>query len=98
MRGVNFIQQGQLDDAIRELKTAIKYEPFDYTTYYNLGCAYCRQGCIDEALQAYRTAVEINPTFKEARLSLGVRAQDIVNHFNSEKAQDIVNPRIAQTS
>lgn len=69
---IEAIQNGDNDEAIRELKKAIALKP-DYPDLHNyLGIAYGNKGMVDDAVQEFETALKINPYYLKARLNLAL--------------------------
>lgn len=69
---VEAIQNGENDEAIRELKKAIALNP-DYPDLHNyLGIAYGNEGMVDDAVQEFEVALKINPYYLKARLNLAL--------------------------
>ncbi len=69
---VDAIQNGNMDEAIRELKKAIVLKP-DYPDLHNyLGIAYGNSGLVDDAVQEFEVALKINPHYAKARLNLAL--------------------------
>jgi tetratricopeptide (TPR) repeat protein len=60
-RGVLRIRQDRVDDAISDLKTAIKLKPKEYQAYVNLAQGYRRLKRLDLALEQMHRAVEVEP-------------------------------------
>ena len=50
-RGVEYVGQGQYDQAIAEFTKAIQQNPIYGRAYYNRGTIYARQGQTDLAIQ-----------------------------------------------
>src|SRR5258708_6049986 len=50
--------RGEFDKAARLLERALKRNPRDFATNYNLACALARQGKSDQALERLQKAVE----------------------------------------
>ena len=75
--GAILLHQGQLDEALQHLKTAIVLLPSDAEAYNNHGCALERLGRMQEAELSYQYAISIKPDFAQAHHNLGVvqRAQ-----------------------
>jgi tetratricopeptide (TPR) repeat protein len=69
--GSAFLQQGQVDEAIRQYRKALKIKPNFEEAYNNLGSALSQQGHLDEAIQQYRTALKINANDGGATSNLG---------------------------
>jgi Flp pilus assembly protein TadD len=69
---IEAIQNGDNDEAIRELKKAIALKP-DYPDLHNyLGIAYGNKGMVDDAVQEFETSLKINPYYLKARLNLAL--------------------------
>jgi tetratricopeptide (TPR) repeat protein len=64
-------EQKQLDEAIRELGTAIALDPKDEPAHSDLGLALLAQGKPEEAAQEFREAIRIDPTYHQAHYALG---------------------------
>jgi tetratricopeptide (TPR) repeat protein len=64
--GIEYIEQGQLEEAIAEFKAVIELEPDNPDAHRNLGTAYGEQGKWEEAAAAYEKAIELAPDFGEA--------------------------------
>ncbi len=82
--GEGLLQQGKIDDAIRELRTAISLEPDIMAgnlsrsgryalanTRNNLGTAYGMRGMTDAAIEQFSLAVRLNPGLAKAYFNLG---------------------------
>lgn len=69
---IEAIQNGEYDEAIRELKKAITIKP-DYPDLHNyLGIAYGNNGMLDDAVHEFEIALKINPYYIKARLNLAL--------------------------
>lgn len=69
---IEAIQDGDYDEAIRELKKAVAIKP-DYPDLHNyLGIAYGNNGMVDDAVAEFETALKINPYYLKARLNLAL--------------------------
>jgi Flp pilus assembly protein TadD len=69
---IEAIQNGDYDEAIRELKKAIALKP-DYPDLHNyLGIAYGNNGMVDDAVCEFEIALKINPYYMKARLNLAL--------------------------
>jgi tetratricopeptide (TPR) repeat protein len=70
--GLDYFQQGQVDDAIAQYQRAMAIQPNDAQAHYNLGLVYFRQGWMDEAIAQYQTALAIQPDYANAHNNLGL--------------------------
>jgi len=69
---IEAIQNGDCEEAIRELKKAVVLNP-DYPDIHNyLGIAYGNSGMIDDAVEEFEVALKINPYYLKARLNLAL--------------------------
>ena len=69
--GTAYANQGHIDEAINEYKTALKIKPDFAGAHYNLGTAYGKRGRIDEAIKEFQEALKNNPDYAEAHNNLG---------------------------
>ena len=65
-QGIEYAEQGRLDEAIAEFQKAIELKPDDPDAHRNLGTVYGEQGKEEEAAAAYEKAIELDPDFGEA--------------------------------
>ena len=63
--GLYYLNQGQLDKAIRFLRTAIQVNPNLAPSYYALGLAYQHQGFNGPAQAAFNTAFSLEPKLRQ---------------------------------
>jgi tetratricopeptide (TPR) repeat protein len=96
--GLNYLQQGRLDEAIVHYQEAAELRPLDADARNNLGLGLFQQGRLDEAIPQFQKAVELKPGFVEAHANLGGallqkgKTDEAVAQF--QKALEI-NPNIA---
>jgi tetratricopeptide (TPR) repeat protein len=69
---LKLIDQQQADQAIAELKTAIKIHPNYLKALNDLGVLFLKLNRLDEAADALKTATKIDERFYVARLNLGI--------------------------
>ena len=76
--GSLLLQTGQVDEAIKELETAVKLKT-DSAIYGNLGVAMLTKGDVDKATRYFNGAIQIDPANAEAHYNLGntFLAQDL---------------------
>jgi Flp pilus assembly protein TadD len=73
---IEAIQNGNYNEAIRELKKAIALKP-DYPDLHNyLGIAYGNSGMADDAIEEFEVSLKINPYYLKARLNLALAQYD----------------------
>lgn len=86
-RGNELLAAGMPDEAIAEYLRAVKFNPDDEDTYYNLAFAYARAGRRDLAKTNYLKALEIFPDYAEVHNNLGNllvadgQFQSAIEHF-----------------
>jgi cytochrome c-type biogenesis protein CcmH/NrfG len=69
--GVVLARKGNLDDAIKHYRTALKIKADHAKAYYGLGNALARKGDAEAAIYNYRQALRINPGYFEAYYNIG---------------------------
>ncbi len=70
--GALHAKSGRLEEATREILTAIRLRP-DYADAYNsLGVIRRRQGLFDEAMASYLTALRLRPDYAEVHRNVGL--------------------------
>jgi tetratricopeptide (TPR) repeat protein len=96
-RGAALLQEGNLEDAIAELREAVETAPAYVVGHANLAYAYERQGRSDEAIAAYQKVVELEPDNSVARNNLGAlysknaRYDDAIREFEELLRRDPTN-------
>ncbi len=63
-------QRGQLDDAIRQFREAIRLKPDHANAHCNLGLALDKTGRTDEAMREFREALRLKSSYPEAQNNL----------------------------
>ena len=84
--GALLLERGQLDDAIQNLQSGLRFRPDDGGVHNNLGTAFFRQGRFAEAADQYREAVTLKPDYPEAHYNLG-NALSKLNHLDEAATQ-----------
>jgi tetratricopeptide (TPR) repeat protein len=69
--GLIAAQQGDFDEAEKQLQRATRITPDVAPLHNNLGSVYLDAGKLDEALAAFRRALKLKPRFAEAHINLG---------------------------
>jgi Flp pilus assembly protein TadD len=87
---IEAIQNGDYDEAIRELRKATTLKP-DYPDLHNyLGIAYGNAGMIEDAVQEFEVALKINPYYLKARLNLALLYYENDRYDDAQKQLDEV--------
>lgn len=60
-RGLGFVEKGDPESAVREFEAALRLEPNDTRTLYNIAGMRARQGRIDEAIEYYNRVLKLKP-------------------------------------
>jgi tetratricopeptide (TPR) repeat protein len=66
-----FVNQGRTDDAIAELREAVRIRPESFENHYRLGNVLFLAGHYDDAVTAYHRATELQPGRADAFTNLG---------------------------
>lgn len=80
LRGLYWMRQGKLAQALNEYKLAATYDPDNPAWQISIGEAYAQQGDLQAALGAYRQATQIAPTDAKVWLSLAAFSA----HYNMQ--------------
>jgi tetratricopeptide (TPR) repeat protein len=59
--GIGFARKGDAEAALREFKEALRFEPADIRTFYNIGNVLVLLGRTDEAIEYYNRVLEAKP-------------------------------------
>src|SRR6266545_310406 len=73
--GLAYKLKGQIDDAMREYREAIRLDPAYAPAHNNLGNAHKKKGELDDAIREYREAIRVAPGYARAHYNLGVAYQ-----------------------
>src|SRR6202008_2888598 len=68
--GVTFWQQGDFNEAAKELRAAVQAKPDYAEAYYTLGTVLKQQGKLPQAAEALRQAIRLQPDFAGAHTTL----------------------------
>jgi tetratricopeptide (TPR) repeat protein len=85
--GLVFSKEGRTDEAISQYRQALKLNPDDADTHYNLANALYRKGLLDEAISEYQENLRLNPGDAGGHNNLGIalfragRRQEAIAHF-----------------
>lgn len=97
IRGNEFLAQGKTREAIAEFELAVKFNPDDEDSYYNLALALARAGDTESAKKHYLKSLEIYPDYIEAHNNLGNilvsegKFAEAIDHFQKALANDDKN-------
>ena len=69
--GSDFLQKGNLDEAVKQFQQAIRVEPTVAYSYNGLGTACAMQGKMDEAITMFSKAIALNPGLEGGHFNLG---------------------------
>ena len=71
-RAMAYKDQDRLDDAIREIHSALRNHPEFAEAHCSLGAAYLEQGRLGEAVDAFQATLRIDPRRPEPHIWLGI--------------------------
>ena len=71
-RGLAYQEKGEVDRAVADFTTAIKFNPNDARVYNNRGVAYEQKGDKEQAIADYGKGIALNPKYVEAYTNRGV--------------------------
>ena len=80
---VRYLEVGQVEAAMEELREAIRLAPDFPDAHYNFAGALQVQGAVEEAIAAYRRAIEIEPGYGEAHNNLGALLETVGDRANA---------------
>jgi tetratricopeptide (TPR) repeat protein len=84
-KGVDYLKQNKVDDAILELTKAIELNPKSDKAYYDRGRAYDAKGEIDKAIEDYTNAIN-NPSAETIQAACNNRGLDYEKKGELDKA------------
>jgi protein O-mannosyl-transferase len=85
--GLVFSKEGRTDEAISQYRQALRLNPDDADTHYNLANALYRKGLLDEAIGEYQENLRLNPNDAGGHNNLGIalfqagRRLEAITHF-----------------
>ena len=74
--GSFYLNNNEIDQAIRAFDRAIELNPRLHLAYNGLGLAHSMKGNLSEAAKSFEKCLEVNPQFSEARNNLGMTYQE----------------------
>lgn len=69
--GLFYLNNGNLDEALKHLDKALSLNPQNFLVLNALGLTYYMQGNFNRALESFQKCLEINPEFIEAHNNMG---------------------------
>ena len=84
-RGLFYLNNGQVDEAINFFNRSLSLDSHYYLTYNSLGLAYSMKGDFSQAMGHFQKCLEIQPSFTEAHNNLGSVYQEIGLLDNAEQ-------------
>ncbi len=69
---LGYHRRREYESAIREYEKALRLDPYNATTYNNLGMIFRDTQRMDEAIRMYKKALFLRPNFEKAHNNLGV--------------------------
>ena len=87
--GLALINQGQLDEAIRNFELALAARPDYAEAHNNIGIALAKQGKLDDAIRHFNSALRTQPDYAQAHANLGLaltrqgKFDEAIRHFDS---------------
>jgi tetratricopeptide (TPR) repeat protein len=69
--GNDFLQEGQVDEAIDHLQKALEINPNVAKVHYSLGLSFVQLGQMDKAIAHFQKALQLKPGFAAAHNNLG---------------------------
>lgn len=97
--GARYVQADRVDEGIRELEAAVRFEPSHPEANNNLGAALLRRGRPAAAVPFLRTAVRLMPDNAEAHLNLANALQgsgDLDGAIDQFRRSVALNPNVAE--
>ncbi len=84
--GLFYLNNNNVDEAIRYLNKALVLNPRYHLALNALGLAHSMKGNFDEAIRLYSKCLEVAPDFSEARNNLGIVYQELGYIDKAEEA------------
>ncbi len=74
--GQRLLERGEVDEAIKHYREAVRIKADDAEAYNGLGLADANRGYVDEAIENYHNALRFRPRYAEAHNNLGTALLD----------------------
>jgi len=84
-KAAQYMQDNQTDNAIKEFKKALAFDPANTTAMTYMGNLYLSQGKTFEAIKSFKEVVRQQPTSVNAHVNLGNAYLQEKNYTNAEK-------------
>lgn len=97
-KAAGYLQKNKNDEALKEFKKALAFDPQNETAHTYIGKIYQGQGKINEAIREFKSVVQNNSTSVTARNNLGNAYLQAKQYANAEKEfktaarMDPINP------
>ncbi|GJQ58410.1 MAG: tetratricopeptide repeat protein [Candidatus Scalindua sp. AMX11] len=75
-RGIEYYNNGMLDEAISEFQEVLKVNEDDLDAHFNLGKVYVDKEMFEEAISQYEKVIDLDPAHIDANLELGMLYMD----------------------
>jgi len=75
--GLLYLNEGSLDEAIKQFNKSLALNPRNHIVYNFLGVVYSMKGELEESLKYFNKCLEINPGFSDAHNNLGMVYQQM---------------------
>lgn len=75
--GLFFLNDGDIDEAIKYLKNSLALKPDYDLALCSLGLAYSMNGNLEQSINYYKTCIKVNPSLTEAHNFLGTVYQEM---------------------
>lgn len=85
LRAAGYLQNNRNDDALKEFKKALAFDPQNTTAWTYIGKINLSKGNTADAIKAFKTAAQIQPTSVDAQMNLGNAYLQDKQYVNSEK-------------
>ena len=98
LNGATYLSNGKQNEAIKEFKKALAFDPQNATAHTNIGKIYQSQGKIQEAIKEFKSVAQNDRTSVTARNDLGnaylqaKQYNDAEKEFKTAARMDPINP------
>ena len=92
---VNYLQAGNLDQALNECELAIQLVPDLAIAYYYLGFVYDEKEQLDKAIANYQEAIRLDPKLKDAWDNLSIIESEFTEEFQHSASKQHLDLALA---